>query len=202
MAAPLANAAIRGPAGTTRQAGPGRPPGSRDRAIRRRDLRRLVPATTCREAVRPTWARRLLPRHLRQLQLPGDRSWRRCRCSKRPATRSKSSSVVPAAGGRCSPRAWSKTRASWPGKNVEALMPYARQGVPIVGTEPSCILTLRDEYRDLLPDKPDVERIAAEQLHDRRVPGEARGARRPRHHLARGRRARASSSMATATRRR
>jgi len=46
-------------------------------------------------------------------------------------------------------------------KNVAALMPYARQGVPIIGTEPSCILTLRDEYRDLLPDKPDVERIAA-----------------------------------------
>ncbi len=46
-------------------------------------------------------------------------------------------------------------------QNVEALMPYARQGVPIVGTEPSCILTLRDEYRDLLPDKPDVERIAS-----------------------------------------
>jgi Fe-S oxidoreductase len=46
-------------------------------------------------------------------------------------------------------------------KNVAALMPYARQGVSIIGTEPSCILTLRDEYRDLLPDNPDVERIAA-----------------------------------------
>ncbi|MGA7671561.1 MAG: heterodisulfide reductase-related iron-sulfur binding cluster, partial [Nitrolancea sp.] len=45
-------------------------------------------------------------------------------------------------------------------QNVEALMPYARQGVPIIGTEPSCILTLRDEYPDLLPDSPDVERIA------------------------------------------
>lgn len=46
-------------------------------------------------------------------------------------------------------------------KNIEALMPYARQGVPIVGTEPSCILTLRDEYRDLLPDNADVERISS-----------------------------------------
>ena len=46
-------------------------------------------------------------------------------------------------------------------QNVEALMPYARQGIPIVGTEPSCILTLRDEYRDLLPNQPDVERIAS-----------------------------------------
>ncbi len=45
-------------------------------------------------------------------------------------------------------------------QNVEALMPYARQGVPIIGTEPSCILTLRDEYPDLLPESKDVERIA------------------------------------------
>ncbi len=45
-------------------------------------------------------------------------------------------------------------------QNVESLMPYARQGVPIIGTEPSCILTLRDEYPDLLPDSPDVQRIA------------------------------------------
>jgi FAD/FMN-containing dehydrogenase/Fe-S oxidoreductase len=41
-------------------------------------------------------------------------------------------------------------------KNVAALAPYARQGIPIVGTEPSCILTLRDEYHDLLPDDSDV----------------------------------------------
>jgi FAD/FMN-containing dehydrogenase/Fe-S oxidoreductase len=47
-------------------------------------------------------------------------------------------------------------------RNVEALAPYARQGIPIIGTEPSCILTLRDEYRDLLPDDPDVAAIARE----------------------------------------
>ena len=45
-------------------------------------------------------------------------------------------------------------------QNLAALMPYARQGVPIVGTEPSCILTLRDEYPDLLPESADVEKIA------------------------------------------
>jgi FAD/FMN-containing dehydrogenase/Fe-S oxidoreductase len=44
-------------------------------------------------------------------------------------------------------------------KNVAALAPYARQGIPIVGTEPSCILTLRDEYADLLPGDPDVEKL-------------------------------------------
>ncbi len=36
-------------------------------------------------------------------------------------------------------------------RNVEMLAPYANQGIPIIGTEPSCILTLRDEYPDLLP---------------------------------------------------
>jgi FAD/FMN-containing dehydrogenase/Fe-S oxidoreductase len=47
-------------------------------------------------------------------------------------------------------------------RNVDLLAPYARQGIPIIGTEPSCILTLRDEYRDLLPDDPDVAAIAGE----------------------------------------
>src|SRR5689334_20863429 len=35
-----------------------------------------------------------------------------------------------------------REHASW---NVERLAPYARRGVPIVGLEPSCLLTLRDE---------------------------------------------------------
>jgi Fe-S oxidoreductase len=47
-------------------------------------------------------------------------------------------------------------------RNVELLAPYARAGVPIIGTEPSCILTLRDEYPDLLSDDPDVAAIAGE----------------------------------------
>ncbi|CAA9532921.1 MAG: Fe-S protein, homolog of lactate dehydrogenase SO1521 [uncultured Thermomicrobiales bacterium] len=47
-------------------------------------------------------------------------------------------------------------------RNVSLLAPYAKQGIPIVGTEPSCILTLRDEYRDLLPNDPDVAAVAAE----------------------------------------
>ena len=34
---------------------------------------------------------------------------------------------------------------------VDALMPYAEQGLPIVGLEPSCLLTLRDEIPALLP---------------------------------------------------
>lgn len=35
--------------------------------------------------------------------------------------------------------------------NIKVLAEFARQGIPIVGVEPSCILTLKDDYRDLLP---------------------------------------------------
>ncbi len=36
---------------------------------------------------------------------------------------------------------------------VEALSPYAREGIPIIGLEPSSILTIRDDYPDLLSTK-------------------------------------------------
>ncbi|MEK7784538.1 MAG: heterodisulfide reductase-related iron-sulfur binding cluster, partial [Chloroflexota bacterium] len=45
-------------------------------------------------------------------------------------------------------------------RNVEVLAPYAERGVPIVGLEPSCLLTLRDEYLDLLPDDPRAKLVA------------------------------------------
>src|SRR5665811_443027 len=45
-------------------------------------------------------------------------------------------------------------------RNVQVLAGYAKQGIPILGTEPSCILTLRDEYRDLLPDDEDCQAVA------------------------------------------
>lgn len=45
-------------------------------------------------------------------------------------------------------------------RNVALLAPYAREGIPIVGTEPSCILTFRDEYPDLLPGNTDVKTLA------------------------------------------
>ena len=34
---------------------------------------------------------------------------------------------------------------------LDTLMPYVERGVPIIGLEPSCLLTLRDEYKALLP---------------------------------------------------
>jgi Fe-S oxidoreductase len=49
-------------------------------------------------------------------------------------------------------------------KNVQVLAPYALRGIPIVGTEPSCILTLRDEYLDLLPGDPEVEAVAGQAV--------------------------------------
>jgi FAD/FMN-containing dehydrogenase/Fe-S oxidoreductase len=44
---------------------------------------------------------------------------------------------------------------------LEALQPYLDRGVPIVGLEPSCLLTLRDEYLALLPG--DASRALAQQ---------------------------------------
>jgi len=40
-----------------------------------------------------------------------------------------------------------RDHAAW---NVERLSPYAEKGISIVGLEPSCLLTLRDEYPELL----------------------------------------------------
>jgi FAD/FMN-containing dehydrogenase/Fe-S oxidoreductase len=45
-------------------------------------------------------------------------------------------------------------------RTVEALYPYAEEGVPVVGLEPSSILTLRDEFLDLLPGEPRAEAVA------------------------------------------
>ncbi len=36
---------------------------------------------------------------------------------------------------------------------LDALHPYAQRGVPIIGLEPSCLLTLRDEFLSLLPNE-------------------------------------------------
>ncbi len=43
---------------------------------------------------------------------------------------------------------------------VEKLAPFAEQGIPIVGLEPSCLLTLRDELLMLLPQEPRAKKIA------------------------------------------
>jgi Fe-S oxidoreductase len=44
---------------------------------------------------------------------------------------------------------------------LEHLAPFAQQGLPIVGLEPSCLLSMRDEYAALLPHDKRVELVAA-----------------------------------------
>ena len=45
-------------------------------------------------------------------------------------------------------------------KNLDILTPLIERGIPLVGLEPSCILTMRDDYRKLLPGDERVERLA------------------------------------------
>ncbi|MXW63771.1 MAG: FAD-binding protein [Bacteroidetes bacterium SB0662_bin_6] len=45
---------------------------------------------------------------------------------------------------------------------VDALYPWAEQGIPVVGLEPSCILTFRDEARALLPGDARVDTLAGQ----------------------------------------
>jgi FAD/FMN-containing dehydrogenase/Fe-S oxidoreductase len=52
----------------------------------------------------------------------------------------------------------------WVDHNVALLAPYAAQGIPIVGIEPSCILTLRDEAPALAADKRRAARVAGAAL--------------------------------------
>ena len=45
-------------------------------------------------------------------------------------------------------------------ETVNKLAPYAAQGMPIIGLEPSCLLTIRDEYSDLLPNNNKLKNVA------------------------------------------
>jgi FAD/FMN-containing dehydrogenase/Fe-S oxidoreductase len=47
--------------------------------------------------------------------------------------------------------------------NVKLLAPYAKQGVPIIGVEPSCMAMLVDEYLDLVPGE-EAEAVAANAM--------------------------------------
>ncbi len=49
-------------------------------------------------------------------------------------------------------------------RNLAALRPFAEQGIPIVGLEPSCLATLRDEYRDFFPRDSRAESVAGQSL--------------------------------------
>jgi Fe-S oxidoreductase len=45
-------------------------------------------------------------------------------------------------------------------RNLDILYPLAERGLPLVGLEPSCILTLRDDYKKLLPNDERVDKLA------------------------------------------
>jgi Fe-S oxidoreductase len=45
-------------------------------------------------------------------------------------------------------------------RNLDLLMPLVERGIPIVGLEPSCILTLRDDYQKLLPNDDRIQKLA------------------------------------------
>ena len=50
--------------------------------------------------------------------------------------------------------------AAYARHNVDLLHAFAEQGIPIIGCEPSCLLTLRDEYPEFCPDDR-ARRVAA-----------------------------------------
>jgi FAD/FMN-containing dehydrogenase/Fe-S oxidoreductase len=57
-------------------------------------------------------------------------------------------------------------------RTLDALAPYLEEGVPIVGLEPSCVFTFRDEYPAMLPDDARVKKLAEAMLVDQYLAGE------------------------------
>ena len=51
-------------------------------------------------------------------------------------------------------------------RTMEALAPHLDAGVPIVGLEPSCLLTFRDEYHAMFPGDAQAGKLAGAQLVD------------------------------------
>jgi FAD/FMN-containing dehydrogenase/Fe-S oxidoreductase len=51
-------------------------------------------------------------------------------------------------------------------RTLDALAPHLEAGTPVVGLEPSCVLSFRDEYPALLPGDRRVERLAGARLLD------------------------------------
>ncbi len=48
--------------------------------------------------------------------------------------------------------------------NVDAVLPYVEQGAKVVGIEPSCILTYRDDYTDLIGDRAGTRAVAESSM--------------------------------------
>ena len=57
-------------------------------------------------------------------------------------------------------------------RTIAALAPHLEAGTPIVGLEPSCIFTFRDEYRAMFPGDRLAERLASAQMADQYLAAE------------------------------
>jgi Fe-S oxidoreductase len=64
-------------------------------------------------------------------------------------------------------------------RTLDALRPHLERGTPIVGLEPSCMFTFRDEYSALFPGDPIAARLAAATLADEYLAREIREKRAP-----------------------
>jgi FAD/FMN-containing dehydrogenase/Fe-S oxidoreductase len=69
---------------------------------------------------------------------------------------------------------------------VARLAPEAERGVPIVGVEPSCLLTLKEEFLSLLPGDPRAQAVAAQARLIEELIGELPVTRPPRRVLFHG----------------
>jgi Fe-S oxidoreductase len=70
------------------------------------------------------------------------------------------------------------TARRWLERILDALRAEIRAGVPVVGVEPSCVATFRDELIGLLPNDEDAQRLARQtfllsEFIDRKMPGYA-----------------------------
>ena len=68
-------------------------------------------------------------------------------------------------------------------RTLSALAPYVARGVPVIGLEPSCLFTFRDEMPALIKSET-VEKLAAQRAAAGGIPG-ARAGRRPAQSAAR-----------------
>ncbi|MGO9831614.1 MAG: FAD-binding and (Fe-S)-binding domain-containing protein [Myxococcaceae bacterium] len=62
-------------------------------------------------------------------------------------------------------------------RTLEALRPSLERGIPVVGLEPSCLLTLRDEFPAMLPGGPTAQLAASALLFEEFVDREAAAGR-------------------------
>src|SRR5258708_32276265 len=62
-------------------------------------------------------------------------------------------------------------------RTMAALKPHLEAGTPVVGLEPSCLLTFRDEYAAMFPGDAAAGLLAKAQLADEYLAGEIRGGR-------------------------